>query len=153
VLAVVENQQELKRLELGEEGSEDRRRFAPQGPQVERLGDGAGDLRTVGNGVQLDEQHAVLVGRSAVSGELERKPSLADASGAGEREQPCVREQRRELAELVLAADEGRRLDRQRTHRGPCPAQLRQQLVELSLQVGQTLALEGRPVVVTVLWQ
>src|SRR6202008_4643973 len=79
VLAVVENQQELERLELGEEGSEDRRRFAPQGPQIERLGNGAGDLRTVGNGVQLDEQHAVLVGRSAVSSELERKPSLAHA--------------------------------------------------------------------------
>jgi hypothetical protein len=62
---------------------------------------------------ERDEPHAVAVLLDALRSRLQRKPSLARAAGAGERDDPVLVEQCEHLAELAFAPDERRRLHRQ----------------------------------------
>jgi hypothetical protein len=153
VLTVVEHEQELEGLELGHQSVDDG--TAAQRSQIEPLGDRSGDEPAVVQCVQLDEQHAVGIRVFVVACQRQRQARLAHTAGTGERQQPRMREQGGQLAELVLPTHERGRLDRERTKRGRrCGGlldELGEQLPELCVQTGEALSLERRPVVVAVL--
>ena len=110
MLAVVEDEQQRERLELGEEGVDDG--AAAKGPQIKRVGERTRDESPIVENVELDEQHAVAVGVAATARELEGEPCLPDTACARKCQEPRAREHGRELGELVLAAHERRGLDR-----------------------------------------
>ena len=112
VLAVVQDQQqpvpahrhhEVVDLPLGE-------------PVVQavRLRDRARHQRRLGPAGQLDHRDAAVVPGRQVAGDPQGEPGLADAAGAGQRDQPCVREQVDDLAELPATTDEAGELGRER---------------------------------------
>lgn len=107
VFAVVQDHQQLaradvlgQRVDLGGVGG----RAQPDGGR-----DRVDDLRAVRAGRQRHPARAGLELAAHLVGDRDREPGLADAAQAGQRHQPdaAVAEQRRQLGQLGLAADEG----------------------------------------------
>ena len=100
---------------------------------------GVGNQRWVANRREVDEPHTVGIAVQHVGGDLQRKPGLAEAAHAEERQQPRSIEEPLRLGELGLAPDERCRLLRQvvgrrleRAERGKILAQFGvQQLVDM----------------------
>ena len=111
MLAVVEHEQELARCQLrrnriDEGGARERAQF-------ERFRNRIGDACALGDRVELDEDGAVGLRVLPAARELKREARLPRAARAGEREQAGAAEQGPQLGQLVLAADERARLERQ----------------------------------------
>ena len=91
----------------------DRRLVALRG-EPEHARDRVGHQLRVGQVREVDEVDAVGEPLGEVVPGLEREPRLADAPGPGQRHQPrAAAQQRRQLGELGLAADERRRRRRE----------------------------------------
>ena len=111
VLGVVEQEQQVL---VGEERRDGRdRRDAGDLRRAERARDLGRDLRRVAERRQLREPHAVGVAVDEAAGSLEHQPGLAGPARADERHEPVTLDERRDSAELLLASDEARQLDRQ----------------------------------------
>src|SRR5262249_10840646 len=107
VLAVVEDEQQL----AGGEKADDRvlERLPGERLHVESGRDGRGDGGRAG-GRRPEEDRPVGKGLLDGAGELERKPGLPGAAGAGQRQHATTTEEGLQLAELVTAPDEGARV-------------------------------------------
>ena len=111
VLRVVEQEQQIL---VGDERRDRRdRRDAGDLWCAERARDLGRDLRRVAERRQLGEPHAVRVAVEETAGSLEHQAGLAGPARADERHEPVALDERRDLRELLLAADEARQLDRQ----------------------------------------
>ena len=111
MLAVVEDQQQLARLEIGAERLHDRtaRLFA----DAEHLRGLARDKRAVANRRQIDEPRAVAVAVEHIARDLQRQPRLAQAADSGQREQSGSSQESLGILDFALAADKRRELLRQ----------------------------------------
>ena len=111
MLRVVEQEQQIL---VGEERRDGRDRGdARDLGRAERARDLGRDLRRVAERRQLGEPHAVRVAVEEAAGGLEHQPGLAGPARADERDEPVALDQRHDLGELLLPADEARQLDRQ----------------------------------------
>ncbi len=111
VLAVVEHDQQLAMAHEVEQRVE--QRTARLLVHIEHAGHHARHKHRVGDRRQLDEPHAVLVCGLHRVGHLERKTCLADAAGAGQRQQVRVGQQLDHRRELGLASDQRGQVQRQ----------------------------------------
>ncbi len=106
VLAIVENDQHLP------VPYEPRQRFADGTSGLllhPHYGcDGLRHESRIGERCELDQPHAVREIVHQPPSDLQRQPRLADAADTGERHQPVLREQLRNVLDLALAADERR---------------------------------------------
>ncbi len=71
------------------------------------------DLRRVAERRQLREPDAVRVAVEEAAGGLQHQAGLAGPAGADEGDEPVAPDERRDLGQLLLPADEARQLDRQ----------------------------------------
>ena len=108
VLAVVEQEQLLAIADVTGEG--DLRRPIGGEPGVQGLGDRGADQLGLAECRQLDQPDPVGEILRLLPGKLQRQPGLAAAAGPGQGEEPRVAQQRRDLGQLALAADEAGQL-------------------------------------------
>ena len=102
-----------------------RRRRARSEFEPERGGDGDRDEVGIGERRELDDPDPVGKFRQQVSCDLEAEPRLADAAGAGQRDEAMGGAEVQDLVELGVAADQfGNRLRQVRRRRdGAAPLQ------------------------------
>ena len=108
VLAVVEQEQLPAIADVLGEG--DLRRPVGGEPGVQRLGDRRADQLGLAERRQLDRPDPVGEILPPLARKLQRQPGLAAAAGPGQGEEPRVAQQRRDLGQLALAADEAGQL-------------------------------------------
>ena len=114
MFGVVEQDQDLERCDRA------RQRFgrvADGGRHAEGRRDGVRDLSRIGHRRQVDEADAVHKGSRARLQQRLRQPRLADATGAGDRDQPVrapmAVDQRAKCEQVVVASEQGREHRRQ----------------------------------------
>ena len=147
VLAVVEHEQQLARREEVDHGRDQLLRG--QWPDIERGSDRVRDESWVGDGCELDERGTRRVRGLDRARKLEREPRLPDAAGARQRQNTRVPEQRIQLRELSLSADERARIRGQAER---CRRAERSRLLrERGGQLRELFATPLGPVVVAVL--
>ena len=112
VLAVVQEEERVARLEVGEERG--LRGLARGLPRSQRGECGAGDERRVREGREVDEPDAVGGAVEATGHGLEGEAGLAHAPRAGQRHERARGQQALDLRELPLSPDEAGELARQR---------------------------------------
>ena len=112
VLEVVEYEQELM---VGEEALERFLRRPARG-DAKRARNRRGDERSAAHRCQLDEGGAVSEAHREAVRQLEREPRLADAAGAGERQEPhaVLSQQPLRVGELAASPEQRRRRQRHR---------------------------------------
>ena len=148
VLAVVQHEQERPPgQELGHGGVQIP---AGQRPHIERGGDRLHDVRRLGHGRELDEHRSIPERSLDPSCQLEREPGLACAAGSRECEEPCPGQERFELVELALPADERGRVERQAAY-ALDHAELPQLVGEGGRELGELVPAAFDPVLVAVL--
>ena len=132
MLAVVEDQQQLARLEIGAERLHDRaaRLFA----DAEHLRGLARDKRAVADRRKIDEPRAVAVAVEHVARDLQRQPRLAQPADPGQREQSGSSQESLGILDFALAADKRRELLRQVVRRRFQRAQRRERLPKARMQ-------------------
>ena len=104
VLAVVEHQQHLLRLQVTAQGADHGRRGGLLHAQDMRQR--VRHQRRIGQRCEVDEPDAVAIGIENFRRGLQREARLADAAGAGQRQQACSRQELLDLGQLPFAADE-----------------------------------------------
>ncbi len=151
VLAVVDDQQHLAVLRVLHQRLDDR---APRLLlHAEHRRDRLRHEPRVRHRRELDEPDAVGVVVDDLGADLQRQSRLADAAGAGQRQQPRRREESADLGELALAPDERGDLERQVVRRGlqraqrrEVPAQLRMHELVDALRIGEAAQAHGADV-------
>ena len=132
MLAVVEDQQRLQRLEVRAQRLRERasRLFA----HAQHLRDLVRDQRRIADRREIDEPDAVRIRVEHVGGDLQREAGLAETAHAEEREQARALEQLLRLGDFALAPDERRELLRQVVRRRFERAQRREILPQVGMQ-------------------
>ena len=132
LLAVVEDQQRLPRLQMRAQRVRERlARLLAHGEHLRRL---VRDERRIADRREVQEPDAVGIRVEHVGGDLQRQPRLAETAHAEQRQQAVALEELSGLLELALASDERGELLRQVVGRGFERAQRREVRPQVGMQ-------------------